>query len=192
MFPDKDIVQFREMWTREQCRRVDKIILERDLTVYILPPRQVFFASKDSLIFDYGVPLLRDVLPGKECIVTLSKIKTSQTPQMTWDRYIIGSRKDDSHELLGSVIPSEHFELNGMKFWAPFYDWTREMVIEKSIEYGLDVSPISEMEDSGNYIGLCTRCLDTSKKTTFCPAEGKRIPTIQWHPELNRQTLRFL
>lgn len=185
-----DIIQFRELWTREQRKKADDLIIKMNLKVFILPPRQVFFASKDSLIFDYGIPLIRDVLSGRECIATLSTIKTAQNAPMTWETYIIGSRKDDFHPLLNQVVPSERFELNGMKFHAPLFNWTREMVKQGLRDCGLDDTDATETEDTGN-ISLCTKCLDTSKKRVWCPQDKKMIPTVKWNPKVNQRTLRL-
>lgn len=187
-----DILQFREMWTKEQKVRADKLITEWNLKVFSYAPRNIYFVGQGkglSTVFDYGVPLLRDVLPGDTCIAELDKIKLAPRPPMTWETHIIGSRKGDFHWALDQAVPSERFEINGMRFWAPLYSWSRQEVIEKSAEYGLDVTPVSDDEDTGN-ISLCTRCLDTTKKTVFCPAENKRIDTVQWDPEENLRLLR--
>lgn len=187
-----DILQFREMWTKEQRVRADRLITAWNLKVFSYAPRDIYFVGQEkelSAVFDYGIPVLRDVLPGNRCIAELDKIKLAYRPPMTWETHIIGSRRDDFHWALDQVIPSERFEINGMKFWAPFYEWSREMVIEKSIEYGLDVSPVSEIEDTGN-LSICSKCLDTTKKTVFCPLENKRIPTVRWNPEFNLRLLR--
>jgi hypothetical protein len=187
-----DILQFREMWTKEQKVRADALITEWNLKVFSYAPRNIYFVGQGkelSTVFDYGIPVLRDVLPGDRCIAELDKIKLAYGSPMTWGTHIIGSRKDDYHWALDQVIPSERFEINGMKFWAPLYDWTREQVVEKSIEYGLDITPVAENEDTGN-ISLCSLCLDTTKETVFCPLESKRIPTIEWNPTLNLRLLR--
>ena len=194
-----DIFQAREMWTKAQKRKVDDLIKQWGLQVYSYPMAKVNFIGQDkqiSLVFEYAIgnlsfPHIRDVTAGDTCIAELAELETTSQPPILWDLHIIGTRKDDKHFSTNGVqlIPSERFEIDSVRFFAPLYDWTREDVKQALSEFGIDNSEVDETEDTGN-IALCRSCLSQEKETVFCPLEQKMIPTVKWEPESNLQLFR--
>lgn len=180
-----DIVQIRDFWTREQKKKIDNLIKDWKLKVFSFPPMNMYFIGQGneiSFVSEFGLgdgrlPILADVIEGNRCIADLAAQTMPMMP-LEWDLYILGSRKDDTHYTFSSPIPSERWQIGGKEFYAPLYSWTREQVIEKSKEYGLDVAEVSEQENTGN-LSLCTNCLNGSGEV-YCPAEKSFIPAIVW------------
>lgn len=184
-----DVVHMRDHWTREQLKRADALIQKWNLKTFSYPPSSVSFIGDDELttVFEYAVgdakiPMLRDVVDGTKCIAELDGHRMYVSP-FEWDTYIVGSRKDDTH-WVGQVVPSKRWELGGKQFYAPLFDWTREEVVAKSLEYGLDVDKDADEGD----IHLCTKCLNGVD--VFCPLEKKVISPVQWDRHENTKVFR--
>lgn len=185
------IVQFREYWTREQAKRVDARIRDWNLKVFSYPAKRVSFIGNDdeiSAVFEVTVgndvmPVVADLIEGDRCILTLAEM-TMPTAPFQFDIAVVGSRKDDSHwSLNSSPVPAEKWEQNGMKFYAPLYEWSREDVKRELRTRGLDDTEADEQSDTGN-ISLCDRCVKGTGEV-FCPRENKFIPSVAWDRKAN-------
>lgn len=180
---DFDIVQIRDFWTNRQKRKADDLIKKWGLKVMSYPPISRYLIGEGddiTLVSDFGVgdarvPLLRDIVEGTQCIADMESY-TGIVPD--WQMNIVGSRKGDTHYALKSVIPGERWTIGKTQFWAPFYDWSRQEVIEKSVEYGLDVSEVDEQEDTGN-LSACSTCFKGTGMV-FCPKDQKMIKSVVW------------
>lgn len=192
-----DIFQAREMWTRAQKRKIDNLIKHWDLQVYSYPMTRANFIGQGkeiSAVFEYAIgnlsfPHIRDVIEGDSCIAELAELERAAQPPIIWDLHIIGTRQNDNHYAVGNnqMIPSARFEIEGTKFFAPLFDWTRSEVKEALAFYGLDNVDVSEAEDTGN-ISLCSKCLHGEQ--VFCPKEQKLIESVDWNAESNLQAFR--
>lgn len=195
-----DIFQARDGWTKEQRRIPDELIKRYKLKVYSYPPQNFYFIGENeqiSLVFEYAVgglsfPHLRDVVEGTRCIAELGKIDKIQTAPIVWDLHIIGTRKDDAHFTTNGMqlIPSEKFEIHGVKFYAPLYEMSREDVKKGLAAFEFDNSEVKDTEDSGNLV-VCSLCLRKSGTgQVFCPKEKSLIPVVDWIPEDNLHLFR--
>jgi len=189
-----DIVQHRDLWTREQKKRADELIAKYDLKVFDYPPSQTSFIGKDdeiSVVHEFAVnggtiPLIRDVIDGTQCIAELDGKKAIEPPFL-WDLIICGSRQDDRHYAFDNqVIPRERWTVGKTTFYAPLYKWPRYAVMNELRQRGLYVETTDET-DTGN-ISLCTKCLHGVE--TFCPKENSLIPAVQWDRTANLQAFR--
>lgn len=176
-----DIVQMRDLWTKGQRKKSDDLIKEWKLKVFILPSANKFFIGQGdeiTLVDEYPVgnstiPMLRDVVEGTQCLGDMDKFRAPYAP-IKWDLHIVGSRKDDTHYAGGQNVQGERWKVGGEEFYAPLYHWTREEVIEKSIELGLNL----DGDDTGN-IEACSNCLKDVDRV-WCPKLGQEIDTIKW------------
>jgi len=185
-----DIFQSRDMWTKEQCEYSDRLITKLDLKVFSFPPQDVHFIGQNdelTAIFDYatGVPMLKDVVEGKQCIADLPTRRMDYVP-FNWDLHIVGSRSEDRHYIFPeSVIPSKEWESNGNKFYAPLFDLSKADILKLAQEYEVEI-PTVPMD-----FEICSACLkpnDTGK--VMCPKEKVEIPVIDWSPAENLRLLR--
>lgn len=182
-----DIVQQgRELWTKEQKKRVDKLIKRWNLKMFSYPAMQSYLVGEDenlAVVSEYAVgkgliPIVRDVIKGDRCLADLDGQKLYQPP-MPWNLWLVGSRKDDSHwSMNGQVIPSESWEVGDVEFYAPLYDYSRQDVIDGLTERGIDADEVGDEENTGNLLA-CTNCLNGTG-TTWCPKDEKEIPVIRW------------
>jgi len=176
-----DIVQMRDFWTRGQRKKSDQLIIKWGLKVIILPSANKYFVGEGdnlTLIDEYPVgnstiPMLRDVVDGTQCLADMDTFRAPYAP-IRWNLHIVGSRKDDTHYTGGQNVKASRWSVGGEKFYAPLFDWTREQVIEKSIELGLDL----DGEETGD-IQACSNCLKDTDKV-WCPKLGQEIDTIKW------------
>ena len=188
-----DIVQFRENWTLAQKKKVDALIREHNLKVFDYAPRgfNLVGQGKDiSLIFEYAfgtgaIPVVRDVIEGTTCITDIAPKRMDSSP-FQWTRAYIGSRKDDTHPMIGQPVKSERFEVGGVEFIAPLYNWTREQVVNALKARGFDTET-TEQTDTGN-LSCCTLCLNGTGKVK-CPKDGE-IDSIVWDREENLRVMR--
>jgi len=176
-----EIIQSRDLWTREQKGKADGLIKERNLKVFSIPTSQLYLIGNDaetSAVFEYpGLPMLKDLRIGTKCgIEALSKVEPMPCP-VKWDLHILGSRKDDTHWSVGNLIKTDMWTANGQTFYCPLFDWTREQVIEASVQLGLDVSESDEIDTNG--LNMCFNCV-TNCGYTFCPKENKEIECVDW------------
>ncbi len=194
---DFTIVQFRQFWTKEQTKKVDKLIRDWDLKVFSYPASQVSFVGQDdeiSAVFEIPVgngtaPLVTDLIDGDRCIESLAETQMHIAP-FQFDINIVGSRKDDKHYSLPQVVPAERWQQNGTEFYAPLYEKSREWVKRELRARGLDDSEVSDAKNSGN-LSCCSLCIRPNE-TGFvrCPKKGIEIPVVQWSPEYNLAQFR--
>ncbi len=189
-----DIVQHRSLWTREQKKRADALIAKYNLKVFDYPPAQTSFIGQGdeiSVVEEFAVnggviPLIRDVIPGDECIASLNGHKAVQPPFL-WDLIVCGSRQDDRHYAFDNqVIPNETWTVGKTTFYAPLYSWRRQEVADELKRRDLYVETIDET-DTGN-LSLCTKCLHGVE--TFCPLENSIIPPVRWDMSANLAAFR--
>lgn len=194
-----DIVRFSDLLTREQLHRSDELIKQWDLQVFSYPAAQVRLIGdgNDSIaaVFETAlgtsrIPLIRDVIDGDMCIADAGNALTMPIMPMEWDTVVIGSRKDDTHWALESVVPSDRFNIGGVQILAPLYEFTREDVKQALRARGLDDSEVPEHLDTGN-LKTCSACLRTSSvETVWCPKDAKRINGVDWNPTGNLTAFR--
>lgn len=189
-----DIVQMREFWTREQRKRADKLIALWNLKVFSYPPMSINLIGNGdeiSVIQEFAVkggrvPMAMDVIEGDRCLVELQGQRMNYPP-MDWDLVLVGSRRDDTHYALNTLIPSETWQIGETEFYAPFYHWSRDAIKRELKARGLDADEVSDEVDSGN-LSFCTNCLHG--KDSFCPIENQMIPPVQWSGENNLAAFR--
>lgn len=179
-----DIVQIRNLWTKEQ--KLDSLIIKRNLKVFSFDPSAVYFIGDDetSVVFEYAfsggeLPLIIDLGDGRSCgLDALSKIGRGRIP-VNWDLHIVGSRRDDTHYALKNLVPSEVWKAGGTTFYAPLYHWTREQVLARQPEITADT-------------GVANHCFNCVKNCglTFCPKEGKEILAVNWDRAAMTQSFR--
>lgn len=189
-----DIVQQgRDEWTSAQKRRADELIKKWNLKVFSYPPANISLIGQGdeiTTVWEYAViggriPLLRDVIEGTECMADLTTHRMYEMP-VEWDMVIVGSRfKDEHYALPNSPIPSERWIQGETAFYAPLADWTREEVVAKSLEYGLNV----EKEADEGDIALCHNCIKGTGQV-FCPKDNKYIDSIVWDRQTNLDAFR--
>lgn len=188
-----DVVQQgREEWTNAQKKRADKLIKEWNLKVFSYPPANISLIGQDdeiTTVWEYAVtggriPLLRDVVEGERCIADLTTHRMYTSP-IEWDMFIVGSRFDDKHYAMQSMIPSERWMVGEVEFYAPLAQWTREEVLAKSLEYGLDV----EKEVDEGDISLCHNCIK-GQGQVFCPKDNKYIDSVVWDRNANLEAFK--
>lgn len=195
-----DIFQARDGWTKQQKRIPDDLIKRHKLKVYSYPPQNFYFIGEKenlSLVFEYAIghlsfPYLRDVVEGARCIAELGKIEKVPFAPIVWDLHIIGTRQDDWHYATNGMqlIPGEKFEMSGVKFYAPLYEWDKREVKKGLSQFGFDNKKVSEAEDTGN-TSFCSNCLQSSESgQVFCPIEKKDIPVVDWNRNKNTQLFR--
>lgn len=187
-----DIIHIRDFWGKAELKRADALIKKWNLKTFSYPPMSVSFIGNDTeltAVFEYAVtggaiPMLRDVVDGTRCIAELDGLKMYEPP-FVYDTYVVGSRKDDTHWAFeNQVVPGERWTVGTANFYAPLYKLTREEVIAKSLEYGLDV----EKEADENDLSICSKCLNGVE--VLCPAEQKMIPPVQWDRRENLARFR--
>ncbi len=192
---DFDIVQSRDMWTKEQRKRSDGLIKKWNLKVFSYAPAHISLMGDGdniSAVFEYAIGgtknlVVKDLVGTSGCYQDLP-LRRSPNPPFQWDLHIVGSRKDDRHySRKGSVIPGETWQTGNSTIYAPLYNFTREDVKRELRARGLDDSEVSEVEDTGN-LQACTACL--KGKEVFCPKEGKVIQPVNWQPEINLSNFR--
>ncbi len=184
-----DILQFRGLWTKEQRKLSDEVIKKHDLKVFDYAPQNISFVGENdeiTAIFEYAfggqtIPVLRDIEQGTSCIADLTKHRMTYMP-IQWDLAIVGSRKDDTH-YVGKPVTRQEWTVGSVRFIAPLFDWTREMVEKEAQRYGIT--------GTDSDLHVCHNCLDTKKDTCWCPKSNGMIPTVQWNPEGNLDRFRM-
>jgi len=185
-----EIIQFRTNWSKKQRERADYWIKKCNLRVYSYPPAQVNLVGDGQdigVIFEYAVgngviPVVRDVIDGTDCIADLDGQRMHTMP-LDVDLGIVGTRKDDYHPFMGQPIDTPEFEVGGMQFICPLWDYTREDVKRELEARGIDASEVEDEADSGN-LAMCTTCLNGTGKV-WCPKDGKEIDSIVWDRQAN-------
>lgn len=104
------------------------------------------------------------------------------------DLGIVGTRKDDYHPFMGQPVKTQEFEVGGMQFICPLWDYTREDVKRELEARGIDASEVEDEADSGN-LAMCTTCLNGTGKV-WCPKDEKEIDSIVWDRQANLKAFR--
>lgn len=183
---DFDIVQHRELWTKQQSKKADELIREWNLKVFSYPPRSRSFIGDGeniAVVYDYAAGdtqllVTKDTIPGKTCGAKLQSYEM-QTSPFDWDLHILGTRKDDTHWSIENPKRQKECTVGGITFYYPLFDYTREDVKRELRARGLDDTEATDEEDTGS-ISLCTSCL--RGKRVFCPDLKTMIPPVQWDP----------
>lgn len=175
-----DIVTHRGWWSRSQREWIDALIKKWNLRVFDFPPSAASLIGDGQDVsivqeFAFGLPLVADIIEGDRCLSELEGKRLTYAP-MTWETVIVGSRSEDEH-YAGRPVTKEKWKVGNTTYWAPLFNWTREMVIEESKKRGLDTTGFS------SDLSFCTKCLH--HKEVFCPLEGKVIPPVQWDGKAN-------
>lgn len=181
-----DILHLRDKLT--PTKRANAMIKKWGLKTFSYPPASVSLIQDKEIavVSEYAIgggfiPLIRDVVDGTACIAELNGHRLATAP-FEWDTCLVGSRRDDTHWALGELVPAKEWYVGNTRFYAPLYEWSKEEVIARSQEYGLD---IDRDEDEGD-VALCTKCLQGVE--VYCPLEKKVIPPVQWD---GRENLRL-
>lgn len=181
---DFDIItQGMEWWTKEQRSRVENLIRDWKLKVFSYPPMSSHLAGELSLVSYYAmgttrIPMYRDFVgEGERCLSELNGQKLNVTP-FNWDLYIFGSREDDTHPLQENLMPAKEWTEDGITFWNPLYDWTRDEVESELDMRGLNFEDTDET-NTGNLVNFCTNCVKGTEDV-WCPKDQKMIPSIVW------------
>ena len=176
---DVPVIVYASDWTKEQIKQLERLIFDWNLTAYIYPPKHRYFMGDMSLVDEYGfgsltIPVVRDVGQGTRCAFTLDE-KRHDGFNLGWDTVYTGNLKTDRHY---SGIPALSNEpeciVNGIKFIAPLYNWTKSAVERTARALQIDKYVI---EDSGD-INLCSACMKGER--VFCPLEQKIIEPVNY------------
>lgn len=179
-----DIVQMREGWTRTQKKQSDELIIKWNLKVFSLPPRSVTLAGDLTAILNYaGVPMLRDVLEGTQCLAEIGKHRMMQLP-FEWDCHIVGSRESDRH-FNKPIVFQDRWTVENNNFYAPLFKWTRGKVKQELGKRGLSNADATDDTDTGNLFA-CHNCVKGIGKV-WCPADNKYIDSVVWDRDANLQ-----
>jgi len=190
-----EIIQYRTLWSKKQRERADYWIKKCNLRVYSYPPMSINLLGDDtqlSAVFEYAVgngaiPVIRDLIDGTDCIADLDGQRMHTAP-LDFDLGIVGTRKDDYHPFMGQPVKTQEFEVGGMQFICPLWNYTREDVKRELESRGIDASEVEDEADSGN-LAMCTTCLNGTGDV-FCPLEKRMIPSVQWSRENNLKAFR--
>lgn len=190
-----EIIQFRDHWTKKQRERADYWIKKCNLRVYSYPPMSVNILGDDtqlSVVFEYAIgngaiPVIRDIIEGQACIADLDGQRMHTMP-LDVDLGLIGTRKDDYHPFMGQPVKTQEFEVGGMQFICPLWDYTREDVKRELESRGIDTSEVDEDAESGN-IAMCNICIKGTGKV-WCPKDEKEIDSIVWDRQANLKAFR--
>lgn len=181
------VVTFSEDFSKEQVKKLEKIIFDYGLTLYTYPPKSRYFVPHNdgvSLVDEYGfagetIPVIRDIEDAETgCLAELSSRRFDNF-DFGFDCVLTGALKEDFHPLTGN--PMAEIKEQGITFICPLWNWSKERVKRYAAKYGL--SPI---EGTGE-LKSCNKCLHSS---TFCPKEQRVIPQIDWSPQQNLQIFR--
>lgn len=192
---DIPLIWFQDDMTFEEKRFAKKIIAAWDLTVYsYLAAHKYFVPNGDdlTLVSEYAVngfalPLLTNIEHSDKCGLLLSQ---KRTPQARWnfDVTFTGWKKADSHPLLPNVN-LDNLDYAGTKFVSPLKDLSDDEVFEMLAMKGI---PSDEQRYAGgvnsDVLYACTRCLQGSGVTCWCPDEKRFIPMVEWDRTLMATT----
>jgi len=185
-----EIIQFRTNWSKKQRERADCWIKKCNLRVYSYPPMSIHLLGDDtqlSAVFEYAVgngaiPVIRDIINGTDCIADLDGQRMHTMP-LDVDLGIVGTRKDDYHSFMGQPVKTQEFEVGGMQFICPLWNYSRDDVKRELEARGIDASEVEDEVDSGN-LAMCTTCLNGTGKV-WCPKDEKEIDSIVWDRQAN-------
>lgn len=179
---DVPVIVYASDWTKEQIKKLEKLIFDWNLTAYIYPPSNRYFigdGKKISLVDEYGfggqvIPIVRDVEQGTKCAFTLDT-KRNTGFNLGWDTVFTGTLASDTHYAFHSPLAdNEIFSFQGITFISPLRTWTKSAVERTARSLQIDKYVI---EDSGD-IALCTACMHG--KRVFCPLVNKEIPPVSF------------
>ncbi len=158
-----DIVQHRDLWTKEQKKRPDVLIQKWGLKLFSYPPATVSLVDGISVVSEYAVagsliPIVTKVTEGTKCINRLNGLRMEQPP-LIWDTCLVGA------------------QVGNTRFYAPLGDWAIEDVERELATREIDVT------DTGTF-ATCHNCLKNEERV-WCPAEGIYIDSIAWPKEAN-------
>jgi diphthamide synthase (EF-2-diphthine--ammonia ligase) len=182
------VITFAEDFTKEQMKKIEKVVLDYDLILYSYPPRNRYFlpnGSGFSLMDEYGfsgqiIPVVRDIEDSDEgCLAELSKRRFDNF-SFGFNCVLTGTLKEDFHPVIGNPM-DEIKEQGNITFINPLWNWSKREVEEKAAEWNL-----TAIADTGD-LQICSKCLHGE---TFCPKENRVIPGIDWNPELNLQLFK--
>ncbi len=178
---DFDIVQQRDFWSKEQTQQADKFIKEWKLKVFSYPSPNISLIGQGeqvSTVFEYDMPIVRDVVEGSRCIAELEGQRMA-SPPIDWDLVIVGNRRRH----YGFEQPqAREWQIGKRVFWAPLADWSAEDILREVHARNIEV------EDLADEIALCTKCLNGVK--TFCPKDQQIIEPAPFDREFNLLTFK--
>lgn len=189
------LLNFNYTYSREQKKRVDYLIAEKNLIVYSYAPLAFTLVGnkKDiSIISIYAagkngasVPLIADLVDGDKCAFDLNiKLNKKRQPPIIFDNHIWGSKKSDSH-WIDLCIDAEKWQVGNVNFFAPLFEWKDSEVLEALNYLGIEYKIPTEKEDTGSVV-CCFECLKPNEnKSVFCHKENKTIPVVSWNPKEN-------
>lgn len=156
-----DIVQIRNLLTKEQKVTADKLIIENDLKVFSYRPSARYFIDENTLIDEYavtgsGLPIVRKLEYGDGCIAELHT-EFAEYPPFTWATILVGN------------APTKRRKVGNTEIWCPL--WTKVA----AAEYGR------------NRILSCSECLRRDVAEVFCHKEQQMVPTVKWDAAFNTE-----
>lgn len=192
---DFAIYTFRQFWTKEQAKKADALIKKWNLKVFSFPAASVnFIGQKDefSAVFEMPIgtgrtPIIMDLIDGDRCLLSLPEMQMPSQP-FSFDVHIVGSRHYDKHYSLQNVVPSERWQANGVEYWAPLFDYSREAVTRELRARGLDDTEADDDTDS-NSLKVCHRCIKGTEQV-LCPLQGQIIDSVVWDRDYNLSKFR--
>lgn len=179
------VITFAQDWTKEQLEKLENLIAEWNLTLYMYPPNKRYFVPNGenlSLIDEYGfenqiIPVIRDLEDGQRCSLELDE-QRYESFGLGWNTVLTGILKDDVHPVAGKMVEKAVTEINGITFIAPLFDWSKEDVLRYAKEHDL----LKFVVEGTGDLKACSRCL-TGKDKVFCPKENREIPVVKWPKE---------
>lgn len=164
------IVQHRDLWTKEQKKLPDTLIKQWDLKLFSYPPATVNVIEGLTLGSIYAVngrcmPIQTRLVEGKGCLLTKLQGMRLQHSPLSWDTHLVG------------IGQQERWSKGTTEFWAPLWDWSIEAIKQGLFEREITV------EDTG-YLSTCHNCIKGQEKV-WCPAEDAYIDSIAWSEKDN-------
>lgn len=188
------MLRFDEMWTPEQKKKADQVVLDQGLLVYSYSPALSMMVGDGenlamAMAYRIGkenhVALYRDIVPGDRCAFDVKLREDPQGTIIAFPKHIVGTKGGESHFIMeGKPFITEPKWAEGeMEFFAPLIEWTDQEVYDALFEFGVELAPEDDAINTGN-VPCCHNCL-TAEERVFCPKEGIEIDAVKWSPREN-------